>query len=68
MRKIGAALPLKERLVEFLLVFRATPHATTERHPDELLLLGYIIDLQHVIFPNLAPTVKHLQQRQKTVL
>ena len=36
MRKMGTALPLKERLAEFLLIYRTTPHATTERRPDEL--------------------------------
>ena len=37
-RKMGKTLPLKEQLAEFLLIYRAIPHATTERHPDELFL------------------------------
>ena len=65
MRKMGTALPLKERLAEFLLVYRTTPHATTERRPDELFLHRRLRTRLTLIFPNLAPTVEHHQQRQK---
>ena len=35
---MGTDLPLKERMGEFLLVYRATLHATPERRPDEQFL------------------------------
>ena len=65
MRKMGTASPLKERLGEFLLVYRTTSHATTERRPDELFLHRRLRTRLTLIFPNLAPTVEHHQQRQK---
>ena len=65
MRKMGIALPLKERVAEFLLIYRTTPHATTERRPDELFLHRKLRTRLALIFPNLAPTVEHHQQQQK---
>ena len=62
---MGTALPLKERLAEFLLINRTTPHATTERRPDKLFLHRRLRTRLTLIFPNLAPTVEHHQQRQK---
>ena len=44
-RKMGNTLPLKVRLTEFLLINRTTPHAATERHPDEMF---YIVNSEHV--------------------
>ena len=63
---MGTALPLKEGLGEFLLVYRTTPHATTERRPDELFLYHRLRTSLTLIFPNLASTVEHHQQRQKS--
>ena len=33
---MGSATPLKERLANFLLMYRSIPHATTGMRPDEL--------------------------------
>ena len=65
MRKMGTAVPLKKQLAEFLLIYRTTPHATTERHPDELFLHRRLRTCLTLIFPNLAPTVEHHQRSQK---
>ena len=37
-KKMNSELTLKQRLARFLLIYRTTPHATTERRPDELFL------------------------------
>ena len=68
MRKMGKTLPLKERLAEFLLIYRTTPHATTEMCPDELFLHRKLRTRLTLIFPNLAPTVsndrkQHMMER-----
>ena len=65
MRKLGTAVPLKEQLAEFLLVYRTTTHATAERRPDELFLRRTLRTRLTLIFPNLGPTVEHHQQNQK---
>ena len=65
MQKMGTALPLKEQLEEFLLIYRTTLHATAEKRPDGLFLHHRLRTHLTLIFPNLAPTVEHHQQRQK---
>ena len=37
-KKMSNMLSLKRRLARFLLIYRTTPHATTEMRPDELFL------------------------------
>jgi len=38
MKKMGPAMALKERLANFLLIYRSIMHATMGMRPDELFL------------------------------
>ena len=65
MRKMGPATGLKERLANFLLMYRSIPHATTGIRPDELFLRRRVRTRFSLLSPNLAPRVEKHQQKQK---
>ena len=62
---MGSATPLKERLANFLLMYRSIPHATTGMRPDELFLRRRLRTRLSLLSPNLAPRVEKQQQKQK---
>ena len=53
------------RLARCLLLYHATPHATTEMSPDELFIQRHLRTHLTLTQPNLAPTVEKHQQQQK---
>ena len=67
MRKMTYWTSLSNRLAEFLLIYRSTPHSTTGMRPDELFLHHRIRTRFTLISPNLTPIVEHKQQKQKVV-
>ena len=65
-KKMNSELTLKRRLVRFLLIYRTTPHATTERRPDKLFLHRRLRTRLTLVQPSLLTTVEkhHLQQKK----
>ena len=64
-KKMEATIPLSTRLARFLLIYRTTPHSTTEMHPDELFLHWHLRTCLTLTQPNLSPTIEKHQQQQK---
>ena len=64
-KKMGTTLPLSTRLARYLLMYRTTPHSTTEMRPDELFLHRHLRTRLTLTQPNLTPTVEKHQQQQK---
>lgn len=65
MKKMGNQLSLPQRLAKFLLVYRATPHTTTEMRPDELFLRRKLRTRLTLIQPSLFAMVQKHQLQQK---
>ena len=66
-KKMGTAFTLSIRLARFLLMYRTTPHATTEMRPDELFLHLHLRTRLTLTQPNLTPTIEKHHQQQKEV-
>ena len=66
-KKMGKQVPLNVRLTRFLLVYRTTPHSTTEMRPDVLFLRRHLRTRLTLTQPNHQPTVERHQQQQKRV-
>ena len=64
-RKMGPATALKERLANFLLMYRSIPHATTGMRLDELFSRRRVRTCFSLLLPNLAPRVEKQQKKQK---
>ena len=58
-------LPLSHRLANLLLVYRSTPHATTQRPPSSLFLGRTIRTCLDLLRPNLQERVQAKQSLQK---
>ena len=61
----GDALPLSQRLANFLLSYRSTPHATTNRTPSELFLGRRVRTQFDLLRPHCDSKVDRKQGRQK---
>ena len=61
----GDVSDAQQRLTEFLLVYRSTPHATTARSPCELFLRRSVRTKLSLIQPSCYPKVLHKQARQQ---
>ena len=62
-----AGKPIQESISDFLLVYRATPHATTEVTPSELFLGRVITTRLDRLKPSLKKIVERKQWKQKNI-
>ncbi|XP_039541338.1 uncharacterized protein K02A2.6-like [Pimephales promelas] len=59
------SISLQHRLSNFLLMYRATPHAVTGRSPAELFLKRELRTRFSLLRPDLSRTIEHQQAKQK---
>ena len=65
-KKMGTALPLSIRLARFLLMYRTTPHSTTEMRPDELFLHQHLRTRLTLTQPSLSPPLKSTNANKRS--
>ncbi|XP_039525150.1 uncharacterized protein K02A2.6-like [Pimephales promelas] len=58
-------ISLQHRLSNFLLMYRATPHAVTGRSPAELFIKRELRTRFSLLRPDLSRTIEHQQAKQK---
>ena len=64
-KKMETTTPLNTRLAKFLLVYRTTPHSTTEMCLDKLFIYRHLRTCLTLTEPNISPTIEKHQQQQK---